>query len=198
MMFFATRISSRGTIGSDETAGLPLLRCRRGASRGGQCAPAGNAAGGAALRNPTRQSAGSAGFHRCLSQGDGTAAARPLQSDAQERLDARLAAAYCGHARGDPHIPRAGRARAGKVLAREPPGPGGLAGAQFESRDLRELAACAAGCAHGRHSNRHRRLSAALLDGAPGTALHLRNGQGGGAGARHGPRRGSHSFASRE
>ncbi len=77
MMFFATEDLPHATIGSDEAAGLPVLRRGRRPSRGSQCAAAGYGAGGK-LRNPPGESAGSAGFHRRVPETHRLTAAGPV------------------------------------------------------------------------------------------------------------------------
>ena len=76
-------------------------------------------------------------------------------------------------------------------LAQEPAGPGGVAHPQLQPSDVRGREHAFAARALRHHSHRLRGLSAAFLDRAtPGAALHLRNPQGGGAGARPRLRRG--------
>src|SRR5207248_4345165 len=66
----------------------------------GQRARAGDRRPPAAVGSADGEPAGGAGSTGCLPQVDGTAFAGPLQPDAQERLDAWLAAAHRRHARG--------------------------------------------------------------------------------------------------
>src|ERR1700722_7612415 len=80
-------------------------------------------------------------------------------------------------------------ASAGRSLAQKPTGYGGYPNSQFQPCGGREPAARAARRADGHHSDGPRRLSAALLDRAPGPVLHLRIGKGDGTSALSGPPR---------
>ena len=80
------------------------------------------------------------------------------------------------------------------VLGRHQAGPGGFAGAEFQSRDVRKPREGSAAHAVRYDSDRFRRLSAAFLDGAAGAIFHLRDRKSGGAGARDWATTNAHVF----
>src|SRR5581483_12122466 len=127
----------------------------------------------------------------CVSKSDRTAASGDLQPDAGPRVDPGRGARAEADARRDPEVPSPGGASAGTILGGDEARFGGIACSQLQPGAAREPPKRTAGRAVCDDSDRYRRLSAALLDGAAGAVSDLRERQGGCAGAGAGLRRGS-------
>ncbi len=129
----------------------------------------------AALGDEDDESPGTARRDGCFPQADGRSPAGPLQPDADDGLDARVAGADERYARRHPRAAWEAGAAAFGLLEQEPAGYCRFADSEFQSPHVRCHRACDAARADGDDPHRHGRLSAALLDRTAEAVLHLRD-----------------------